>query len=449
MWRAERLIDTLSYRAVMSKFALSGEAIDSLLVKDSSDLPEGHEGSGNANPQHLISQFVKTMGMHSMLEIRDMGIAAVVDLKRGPIVAQNLATCYCIVLVCKTTERAVLCHVPDGFAGRLTSSKSSSWGNPAFEHLVRTLRAQVVEGTEATTHALVIGGQVSDTIDGHFGVKIFIIAFFTWHLSKAAREELARETDEKKIVAKLRQTKGIDNFEDWKGRAANIDFLPVLLNGRMWKATNALIHEGVDGIKELFSEGREWATEAYPVRKDGKLTEIGKFIMEAGGKNLEGLLRDLQDAGRVMRGWLDKMSGINLVKHTHLNERNRDMHTTTVAVIKESQPVVYIWRVPEKADKSLKIELEGRTKHLQLRDNGSIVFPRTQLVSFGATLLERMNELKHMGIFLWGADGKLRLVTTKKQDESFLNHVGKKYEDSSSLKLHESHPDVGEPIVDD
>ena len=166
MWRAEYLINAIVYRA-LSKPSVSledkhGNTNPILVIKDSSLMPEGHEGSGNLNATDIITQFMNTFvcsNKSKILEILSMGIAAYVDLNERPIIAQNIATCYCLVLVCRETGKASLCHISDGFS-RITES-ANTWGKYAFKHLITTISKHLVKKSDDLIHALIVGGQES------------------------------------------------------------------------------------------------------------------------------------------------------------------------------------------------------------------------------------------------------------------------------------------------
>lgn len=446
MWRAEHLIDAICFRA-MSKLAAvhdqEGREFEALIIKDSSAAPEGHKGSGNLNPRHIIGEFLKSRPLADIVEIRDMGIAAVVDLTEQSILAQNLATCYCMVFVCKVTKKASLCHIPDSFAERLTTS--ATWGKAAFDHLVATLCARVTDGVYATTHALVIGGQKADTIERNYGLKMYLIAFFTWALPPEMRDDsLSMETDVNRIVQQLRpyvRGAGTIGFEAWSERVAHINFEPLLLNPAMWEAAIKLVHEGISGITD-FQSGWQWAMAHYPLKQDGVWTPVGEFVMREGGQEMANKIRDLANAGSVLRGWLKgfESRNVQLEEHVHLNEREPDAHATSVAVgILNEQPIVYIWTVPEETRTTIDVIVNRETKWFRLHNKGSIELPGTQLVTFGDDLMEVMSKLKHMGVFLYDDEvgGKLRLVTTRQQYDECLKYLG--YDDEQRQRLPLSH----------
>jgi len=435
------MINAIIYRAVLSKPSVTledkrGNSYPSLVIKDSSCMPEGHEGSGNLNAKDIITQFMNTFvcsnkyKSENMLEILSMGIAAYVDLNKRPIIAQNIATCYCIVLVCNATGKASLCHVPDGFSQRITES-ADTWGKPAFEHLITTISKRLVNKSDDIIHALVVGGQEMYKADDHFALKIFVIAFYTQHLSEDDRNILATEEDPSKIRETLIEKNAKDEIRWDEEFAKTINFTPLLLNINIWTATNTLAQGGIfGGLKKNFSAGRKWAKENYPIRNArNELTPVGKIIMDNGGKDFDKNMRNLANSGAIMRRWLSDIRNVQCDRHTHLNERNLDNHTTTVGIIMESQPVVYIWTLPPENHNDINIYLNCKNSIINtpvlnttVRENGSINLPKTEFIEFG-DIQQLMDKVKHMGIFLYD-ENRLKLVTTNLQYESFLEKFG-------------------------
>ena len=179
---------------------------------------------------------------------------------------------------------------------------------------------------------------------------------------------------------------------------------------------------GFLGLKKYFSAGRQWAKKNYPIHDSNTkaVTSVGEFIMKNGGKDFDKNMSNLTKAGTVMREWLrNDIPGVQCDRHTHLNERHLDGHTTTVGIIMESQPVVYIWSLPQENHEHIKISLKcNKTIDLTVRENGSIDLPNTEFIKFDK-IQQLMDKVKHMGLFLYD-ENRLKLVTTKPQYESFL-----------------------------
>ena len=435
MWRAERLVDLVAYRA-LSKQASTPQGEPLILVKDASTAEEGpesgHEGSRGFSATHLVTEFVRYLdrrrqsGAEGALEILDMGIAACVDLRRRPIVAQNIASCYCIVLICRLSGRAALCHVPDGFAQRMVATnETSAWGRAAFDHTIARLVERLVDTPMQPVHALVVGGEAATSYDDFFALKVFLIALFTYDKSPETRARLAASTD---AVELQTRTIASNNMKGWAKQVAGIDFTPLLLNPFLYQVTNELVHRGIPGIKERFAAGRAWAVKAYPLRDEaGRRTAVGEFIYTLGGRDFERDLADRVQAGRRMRNWLAKTPGIQCEAHIHLNERTNQMNTTTVAVAMiASQPVVYIGRLPQDARDEILVDLSGdgkRRMRLRTVDKGCVILPYASRVDFGQRLRNLTSQTKHLGIFLYDNE-RLRLVTTRAQYLAYLEKFG-------------------------
>ena len=185
--RSKRKSSQRSYRAgVLSKLALE-EPEPGLLIQDTSTFQEetgdmkGHIGSREFNAEHLVTKFFNA-SRNDIVEVA-IGTASIVDLKEQSILTQKLATCYGIVLVCKSTDKAAVCHMPDTFAQRL--SLEPSWGRDSLYHLVRTLRHELTNNNDsATTHALVVGGQKHESTAEEVNKRIFLAVFFLSNLKK-------------------------------------------------------------------------------------------------------------------------------------------------------------------------------------------------------------------------------------------------------------------------
>ena len=97
--------------------------------------------------------------------------------------------------------------------------------------------------------------------DDHFALKIFVIAFYTQHLSEDDRNILATEEDPSKIRETLIEKNAKDEIRWDEEFAKTINFTPLLLNINIWTATNTLAQGGIfGGLKKNFSAGRKCHT---------------------------------------------------------------------------------------------------------------------------------------------------------------------------------------------
>ena len=394
------------------------------------------------------------------VEIVNMGIAAIKDLNDGPIIAQNIATCYALILICKETNIACIFHVPDSFSRRMTHEE---WGRDAFSHLVKTLRYHLVDNNEAnrTIYGLVAGGTIEQSMENQIYSHLFEIALYVSRIYSRKDESGSllrdvvlsynhKENRDADVNALIDIFKPINfqsfKFDTWETvvTAAQMDFTPFMSHENLMTALVTLSHKSSINSHRDRTRGKKWAELNYPLRDEhGDLTDLGQEL-SVDVDFADPCPRELAESGHILKKWLWETPEITEVNHEYLNKRAQDEAASTVAIILESgAPVIYIWN--ESSD--LKFRLNRQSFNIPVSERGIMVIPNASRISFSNAYDSLAVKLKHMGAFIF-KDNNFLLVTTLAQYQAFLDVFGFNESDVPLSQWH-TMDNMGYPILPD